>query len=430
MTMTWKRPGALLAAALFAVACAAQQAPLAPEAMRATMDSLATRGDSVGLAQLAQRQCNADSAEVPRTCLEDYFVTLAAAGRTALSLGALAALGREHEDVERDGHGYTHVIGIRAWQPGDDVGTVFRSCNGLYQSGCYHGVIQSYLTASGTLDSTRAVTLCGSVAPEVKDLWLRFQCVHGLGHGFEMALNWDLPAALTRCDWLENGWDRESCYGGAFMENAVASMPGGHHVSVRALEQSSAAPAADHSAHGGHAPPLGAITFKMRDSTDALYPCSVTAPKYRRACYQLQGGIILGLTGSRFDKATEHCDRVPSNWRPLCYQSLGTNASGMSLQNTAKAIRYCSNGDPDYQPYCFVGVVKNFVDITANPADGIAFCQDVPSGANRKQCFFAVGEQISVLHPTEIPVREKLCATAGLVGEEPCRQGAGVGPKG
>ncbi|MEI2720160.1 MAG: hypothetical protein V9E87_08435 [Gemmatimonadales bacterium] len=426
----------VLCLCLAGVACAAQKPPLAPAALTATMDTLATRGDTSGLALLAQRQCTSDSAEVRRTCLEDYFVGLAANGRTAVALGALAELGKEHEDVERDGHGYTHVIGIRAWAPGGDVSKVFRGCNGLYQSGCYHGVIQSYLTAEGTLDSTRAVTLCDAVAPDVKELWLRFQCVHGLGHGFEMALNWELPAALTRCDWLPNGWDREACYGGAFMENAIASMSGGgHHVSVRALEKTSEANAAmDHSAHSGmagmnHAPALGAITFKMRDSTDALYPCSATEPKYRNACYQLQGGIILASTGGRFGLATAACDKVGTQWRPLCYQSLGTNASGMAVQKNAKAIAYCSNGDPAYQPYCFVGVVKNYIDVTAKPADGIAFCKDVPPGKNRSQCFVAVGEQISVLHPTDIPTRESLCSAAGLDGVADCRRGASLAPR-
>lgn len=426
--------GVAVVTCLVGAACAAQT-PLTPTALSATIDTLATRGDSAGLATLAHRQCRSDSTEVRRTCLEDFFVGLAANGRTGMALGALAQLGKAHEDVEREGHGYTHVIGIRAWKPGDDVSTVFRGCNGLYQSGCYHGVIQSYLTAEGTLDSTRAVTLCDAVASDVKELWLRFQCVHGLGHGFEMALNWDLPAALTRCDWLANGWDREACYGGAFMENAIASMAGGHHVSVRALEKSSAAnAAADHSAHGGmagmnHAPALGAITFKMRDSTDALYPCSATEPKYRSACYQLQGGIILASTGGRFGLATAACDKVGTQWRPLCYQSLGTNASGMSVQNNDKAIEYCTNGDPAYQPYCFVGVVKNYIDVTAKPADGIAFCQDVPPGKNREQCFVAVGEQIVVLYPTDVPRREVLCSEAGLDGVDNCRRGAALPPK-
>ncbi|MBK7595462.1 MAG: hypothetical protein IPJ11_09505 [Gemmatimonadetes bacterium] len=429
-------PMLALVACLIGAACAAQKPPLSPTALSATIDTLATRGDSTGLATLAHRQCRSDSTEVRRTCLEDFFVGLAANGRTGMALGALAQLGKAHEDVEREGHGYTHVIGIRAWQPGDDVANVFRGCNGLYQSGCYHGVIQSYLTAEGTLDSTRAVTLCDAVASDVKELWLRFQCVHGLGHGFEMALNWELPAALTRCDWLANGWDRQACYGGAFMENAIASMSGGHHhVSVRALEKASEAnAAADHSAHGGmagmnHAPALGAITFKMRDSTDALYPCSATEPKYRSACYQLQGGIILANTGGRFGLATAACDKVGSQWRSYCYQSLGTNASGMAVQKNSKAIAYCTNGDPDYQPYCFVGVVKNYIDVTAKPADGIAFCKDVPPGKNRTQCFVAVGEQIVVLFPTDVPKREALCSEAGLDGVADCRRGAALPPK-
>ena len=145
---------------LVGAACAAQT-PLTPTALSATIDTLATRGDSAGLATLAHRQCRSrfdgSAPHLPRGLLRRRWRPMAA---PAWRSGALAQLGKAHEDVEREGHGYTHVIGIRAWKPGDDVSTVFRGCNGLYQSGCYHGVIQSYLTAEGTLDSTRAVTLC------------------------------------------------------------------------------------------------------------------------------------------------------------------------------------------------------------------------------------------------------------------------------
>ena len=94
-----------------------------------------------------------------------------------------------------------------------------------------------------------------------------------------MAWNWDLPRALSGCDWLSTEWDRKSCYGGAIMENAVASSPNSHHTSVRALENtgddhgSATAGAGGHS-HGAMDGEMNmeAPTFKMRDSTDALWP--------------------------------------------------------------------------------------------------------------------------------------------------------------
>lgn len=420
----------LLAAAflLLGAGCARPQAAGAAE-----LDALAARGDTVALARAAERECVGKSAEAEQTCYEDYFVKLARSDRVAVALGALAALAAKHPEIQRDGHGYTHVIGIRAWKDGADVASIFRSCNGLFQSGCYHGVIQAYLTEGGsTVDSARAVRLCDEIAPNEADRWLRFQCVHGMGHGFEMAWNWELPHALKGCDWLKTAWDRYSCYGGVFMENAVASMPGGHHhTAVHAL--AAAGTTHDSSMAGMDMPGMqqsgspnpDKITFKMRDSVDALYPCSIVDTTYQFSCYQLQGGLILTRTHNDFAKATAECDKAPPLGRSQCYVSLGTNASGMTVQDTKKAIEYCSHGDPGYQPFCFVGVVKNYIDVTQKTEDGLTFCKAVPAGANRSQCYTAVGEEISVLHSADADARKRECAKAGD-GEAECRRGAGL----
>ena len=419
---------ALMSLLLMSAGCS----PLPPQDARAQMDSLAARGDTSRLADLGRRQCKDGDADARQSCLEDYFLALASGHRVRLALGALEQLSRGDDDVIREGHGFTHVIGIQAWKPGDDVAAVFRSCTGLFQSGCYHGVIQAYLTAEGTVDSLRAVELCDKVAAAPEDRWLRFQCVHGLGHGFEMAFAWELPTALTGCDWLPSAWDRESCYGGAFMENAVASQPGRHHTSARALAATvgdSAPPPPDSAkaapTHGGHhTPDPAAITFRMRDSSDALYPCTIVGSRYLRSCYQVQGGIILTATGHDFGKAMTQCDRVDALHRNQCYLSLGTNASGASAQSTPKAIEFCSQGDPAYQPWCFVGVVKNFIDVTAQPEDGVKFCREVAFGENRRQCWNAVGEQIGTLYPIDPARRTSECARVPADGVVECRRGA------
>jgi hypothetical protein len=404
-------------------ACARPQA-----ATTAGIDAMAAKGDTLGLAHQAEGECRGKTSEAEQTCYEDYFVKLARSDRVHVALGALAALAADHPEVARDGHGYTHVIGIRAWHTGADVKAIFSSCTGLFQSGCYHGVIQAYLMQGGSVDSARAVALCHEVAPEEKDRWLLFQCVHGLGHGFEMAWNWELPKALKGCDWLKTKWDQNSCYGGVFMENAVASMPGGHHhTAVHALSAArgdtsiAGMPGMEHQSGS---PDPTRITFKMRDSADALYPCSIVDTMYQFSCYQLQGGVILSRVGSDFAKATVECDKAPPLGRSQCYVSLGTNASGMTVQNTPRTIDDCSHGDPGYQPFCFVGAVKNYIDVTAKPDDGIKFCQAVSAGANRTPCFGAVGEELSVLYSTDPAARERMCARAGNDGERVCRRGA------
>ena len=411
---------------VFGAACARPQV-----AAPAEMDALAIKGDTTALARQAERECAGKRAEAEQTCYEDYFVRLARSDRVKVALGALAALAARHPEVQREGHGFTHVIGIRAWHNGADVGAIFRSCNGLFQSGCYHGVIQAYLTEGGTVDSARSVQLCDKIAPGESDRWLRFQCVDGLGHGFEMAWNWELPKALKGCDWLRTMWDRYSCYGGVFMENAVASMPGGHHhTAVHALAAANATDSMPGMDMGGKvpsgSPDPAKITFKMRDSADALYPCSIVDTVYQFSCYQLQGGLILTRTKNDFAKATAECDKAPPLGRSQCYVSLGTNASGMTVQNTKESIADCSHGDPGYQPFCFSGVVKNYIDVTSRPGDGIAFCRAVPPGANQMQCYTAVGEEISVLHAGDSTARANDCRKAAPEGEVDCRRGAGL----
>src|SRR5690606_2464872 len=106
-----------------------------------------------------------------------------------------------------------------------------------------------------------------------------------------------------------------------------------------------------------------------------------------------------------------------------------TNASGATVRNTEKSIAHCSKGHPDWRKWCYVGVVKNFIDVTADPQDGIDFCREVPTAVDRDACWNAIGEQLSVLHTTALERREATCATTGD-GEARCRQGAGLWPKG
>ncbi len=416
---------ALLLTVATQLSCSPNLAQEPATTFQARVDSATAATDTGRLADLAEARCRSrgDSA---RTCYEDYFLKLADSGRVRLALGALSSLGAEDHQVEADGHGYTHVIGIRAWKPGDDVAQVFKSCTPLYQSGCYHGVIQSYLTATGQVDSARTAELCDRISPSGEDNWLRFQCMHGLGHGLDMAWNWDLPRALGGCDWLATSWDRDSCYGGAVMENAVASQPGGHHTAMRALMQTGD----DHGQMMEHDGQMMARppAFKMRDSSDALYPCDSLAGHFQHACYLGHAGILLSHVGWDWGAGAKECDRLDDTMRVPCYISLGTMASGSTVRDTPKSVRLCAKGDPVWRQWCYVGVVKNFIDVTAAATDGVAFCREVPEGRDRDACWQAVGEEMSVLYTSDLAARDSVCASTGG-GEAKCRQGAGLLPR-
>lgn len=396
----------------------------------------AAAGDSLELAQKAYTRCRLLRGTSKNACYEEVLLSLVKERKIRVAIGTLARIGELDGEVRRVGHDYSHVIGINAWRPGEDLGNAYEQCTELYQSGCYHGVIQVYLTAKGATAES-VPELCNSI-PSARDiLFMRFQCVHGLGHGMVMLNKAHLPKALAGCDLLPSAWDRDSCYGGAFMEFILAGRGQSHgEHAAHVVEELAAAdsatgggggtthvhePAADE--HADHQ--MAADTFAIRRPGDLLYPCNALGEKYQRACYAMQAGIMVESVGLDFARVAEGCNAAPELWIPTCYQGIGTYVSGATVQDPADAIAECNKGRLEYQPWCYIGVVKNFIDVTAKPADGLEFCGRVGHEANRVACYVAVGEQVSVLE-TWMKDRADFCNTVVSDGQAACRFGAGL----
>ena len=390
-------------------------------------DSIAeavARGDTAGATSMINRRCRLLLGRERKECFEGALLELTRQGHVRFAMGVLDRLGQMDSGIRKFGHDYSHVIGINAWAPGKDIGTTYLQCTELFQSGCYHGVIQAVFAYSGT-DSASVAALC-SDTPEInQSAWLRFQCVHGIGHGLLQTYTMNLPRALHGCDMLNNSWDSESCYGGAFMEFIVGGRGQSHHVAAR-HDSAAAGDEMDHSKmdHGD----AGQDTFppfKVRDSADILYPCSVLADRYHRACYQMQAGLIVERTGLDFTRVAQVCDGAPQPMRSVCYQGIGTYVSGVTSRDPVEAIRLCSQGSMRYRSWCFVGVVKNFVDVTAKAEDGIVFCKRLGPVDIATSCYVAVGEQAGVLYRA-MDRREAICATAESPYVAACRYGAAL----
>jgi hypothetical protein len=363
------------------------------------------------------------------SCYEGILVSMVSSAGVEAAMETLRRLGETDQDVQRDGHVYAHAIGIEAFRHDPDVGRTFGRCTELFQSGCYHGVIQAYFQkvepggGARTVSAEDANALCRSYRGEGGNTWLLFQCVHGMGHGLTMFRGHDLTKALADCDLLVEDWDRHSCYGGAFMENIVnATQPhaGGAHGGA---------------GHAGHepgpatpAPGRGGVLptesgFKALDPDEPLYPCSILADRYLVDCYQMQTSAMLWFNHGDIADAARTCDRAPEDMRPWCYQSLGRDISSYTLQDADESIRLCSLGNAAWQPWCYVGLVKNFVDLTAKTDTGFAFCRQVPGRANKLKCHEALGEEVSVL--TNDPDRRaELCARSEEGYADACRYGA------
>ncbi len=397
---------------------------LAMPTLPAALTQAAAANDSVAAADLMMKRCRLLWTRTQRKCYEEFLLELVQRDQIRLAMGALALLGERDGYVRRFGHDFSHVIGINAWKPGKDIGAVYLQCNELFQSGCYHGVVQAYFAHQGT-DSASVASLCQKTPGIISSAWLRFQCVHGIGHGLVQAYTMNLPRALAGCDLLGNAWDSESCYGGAFMEFIVGGRGQSHHPAAGSGDSSTTAHDDEHAGHDAMAARDTFPPFKVREPTDPLYPCSVLGERYRQACYQMQAGLIAEVTGLDFGKIARECDRSPERWRRWCYQGIGTYVSGVTVRDPAKGIENCMLGAASHRPWCFVGLVKNYVDVTAKIEDGLTFCRQLGPVDIATACYVAVGEEAAVLFPA-MERRIEACNQALTQYADACRYGAGL----
>jgi hypothetical protein len=124
----------------------------------------------------------------------------------------------------------------------------------------------------------------------------------------------------------------------------------------------------------------------------------------------MQTSVMLYHSGSDFAAAAEDCAEAPERWRATCFQSLGRDISAYTLQDHDKGLKACGRAPEDFRDACYVGLVKNFVDLTATTADGFEFCTRVEE-RYKGRCNEALGEQIGTLFATE-EERRRACSPA------------------
>ena len=342
-------------------------------------------------------------------CFQRFLTSRLISDGVAGAVAILDTLSRQDRDVSRRAHEYAHGIGIEAYTRYPDIVSTFIACGDRAASGCRHGFIQGYFEARQQVTTPELEAFCRPFKEPGATRWVLFQCVHGMGHGLAMFFDHNLPQALAMCDALADAWDRESCYGGSFMEsdmNAIAP----HH------------PASELAAHSDH----GHAAFKAIDPADPLYPCSKMEDRHLRACFEIQTAVILYLNHGDIGAAARTCNGAVVQMRDDCYRSLGRDITSYALRDPEESARLCALGSAEYQPACYVGVAKALVDWTASTDNALTFCGIVAprSAAGLAACYGAVGEQIAALHGAR-QVREQECNRVALApAVAACRKGA------
>ena len=168
------------------------------------------------------------------------FLTARAEGLTK-AMDSLAVLAVADSMLMNGGHMIAHALGRFAIANNGHNPAVLSTCRPTFQAGCYHGVLEGYLTSLPRVDAPSATRLCSGLERSRPSLTrgTRIQA-YGLGHGFIEALHYNLLASLDACDTFAVGELRVEChYGVFFMENTVH----GSWWECRAAQVSATAPA-------------------------------------------------------------------------------------------------------------------------------------------------------------------------------------------
>jgi hypothetical protein len=293
-------------------------------------------------------------------CLEALFRGYLRTHSTAEALALLSRYEGEDDGIRVGCHPIAHAIGRETFVVQGTVDRSLAACNLTCNSGCFHGAMERFLRGdvegcgqSGHISLPEIQAKVGSACDPTLPTVTSFQCLHGLGHAVMYFSGYDLIGSLQLCDTLADGWDRNACYGGIFMENIVSATPAARDLS----------------------------------SSDYLYPCSKVAERYRTACYGMQTSRMLEM-GLSTAQQFEQCRRA-LGFETVCDTSIGRDLSlVVAAGDAAGAARQCGLGITATEVQaCIGGVTTTLIADTQTGRDAFRFCASFAEKATLEYCF-------------------------------------------
>lgn len=266
-------------------------------------------------------------------CYNDYFVAYTNEKDPVTAFAALKKIYDTDGYAKSQCHQIAHSIGHAAYDRYKSLGKTYTKGDSFCWSGYYHGATERAIAELGPDKIKQSANdVCAELASKNRYSFDHFNCVHGLGHGFMAVANYNLFESLKDCDLLKDSWDRESCYGGAFMENVMVAARGN-----------------------------GTSDYLKKD--ELMYPCTAVETTYKQQCYLMQTSYALQQNGYDFADAFRLCrDVADSAYTLTCYQSAGRDASGSTVSDVERTIANCKTAlDHTGLENCMLGAVRDFV---------------------------------------------------------------------
>ncbi|HTM68315.1 MAG TPA: hypothetical protein VL426_03380 [Candidatus Binatia bacterium] len=284
-------------------------------------------------------------AKAPRTCLLEYLRARTAEFGPETAFADLKVLYDKDENAHGFCHQLAHEIGHGGYKKYGSVAAAFAHGDNFCWSGYHHGVLESYVQDIGMEQlPAKLGHVCDDVPGRDQYTFGYFNCVHGLGHGLMAVTDDKVADALQYCDNLERSWDKDSCYGGVFMQNVINED----------------------------------LTLHVPDfkKDDPYYPCDAVGDKYKDSCYRMQTSHMLKVMDRDFSKIFAACAATPDTREiDVCYASLGRDASGSTVSDVAKTKALCMLGKDERQRKgCFEGAVKDFISFHHSDVEAKELC--------------------------------------------------------
>jgi hypothetical protein len=388
------------------------------------------------LADAVLRQCRGLFGTRSR-CVERALDGLLQRSNVARAMAVLDLAVARDPGLTPEAHGIAHGLGIAAYRSPETVAAIFASCPNTQIAGCFHGVIQGYfLDAARRTGEVSAEDLNALCEPHRAAPTLYFECTHGMGHWLMAAYHHRLPDVLARCDLLVDATARDSCWGGAFMENIVGALHPQHTAEAHSAVASNSAPAEDHAtmdhaSHGGaaaghagmaHAAPTQ--PWRPLDRRDLLYPCTVVDAKYHPACYTIQTAAIMAMNGGRVGHTARACSRAPGEMVAVCHASLGRDLTAYARRDPRRTASLCARAG-SAETDCLRGAAYALFDVALRPAEALALCRAVGREEQKTACYEAVARRAKISTPDARSLAD-VCAAAESGYVAACRTAAGL----
>lgn len=300
----------------------------------------------VAIASLDPTQIPTEDCVAQTPCLRQWYQTLAWEIGPEAALQALERHGDSSPALRAACHDTTHSIGeVAAYmRPISEAMSLGDSNCG---SGYYHGVIA---TTTTKVAPERLVDVLISGCSDGEG-FARWECFHGVGHGFVFAAGGDIYRGIEKCLQILTDYDRGACGSGAFMQELVD--------------------------HGQD----------VKYEADPYVVCKdMNDPVIAGQCYDMLANIVYIHRDTPEAQFTE-CDRVGEPYATDCYRGLGrARFAGLPFEG-AGIEEYCNAaGGGEKSTLCYQAAFSNTAAYYGNNEEAASHCPELSTDTLRALC--------------------------------------------